>query len=78
MPGSEISEIFGKNLRERAYKALQQVSDSRRAVEDEFRDLLGISEEESSPEAQARTDNDLMWIPEPETIDPIRPGKRGN
>jgi hypothetical protein len=78
MPGSEISELFGKDLRERAYKALQQVSDSRRAVEDEFRDLLGIRGEESSSEAQARTDNDLMWIPAPETIDPIRLGKRSN
>jgi hypothetical protein len=72
IPRKEISEIYGKNLREGAYKVLRQVSDSRRAVEDEFRALLGISDNESGSDGQKRSDTDLMWIPTPETIDPIK------
>jgi hypothetical protein len=72
MPESEISEIYGKNLRERARRELQQVSDTRRAIENEFRALLGISDNNSSSDNQLSTGNDLMWIPTPDTIDPIK------
>ena len=76
MSESEISVIYGKNLKESAYKTLQYVADSRRAVEHEFRSLLGIRGEENNAEAQGKIGNDLMWIPTPDNIDPIRRDKR--
>jgi hypothetical protein len=78
VPEEQISEVYGKNLRDRAHRVLRQVSDSRRAVEDEFRGLLGIIDKDDSSDIQARTDNSLMWIPAPETIDPLKWPKRGN
>lgn len=71
-PESEISEIYGGDLRKRAYKVLKEISDSRRAIENDFRDLLGIRDRKGHAEDQLQIDNDLMWIPTPESIDPLK------
>jgi hypothetical protein len=72
MTEKEISEFYGKDLREKAYNVLQQIADGRRAVEDEFRALLGISGNNGSRDTKLREQSDLMWIPAPEIIDPIK------
>jgi hypothetical protein len=42
------------------------------AVENEFRQLLGIQHREDHRELPPQVDDDLMWIPTPEAIDPIK------
>jgi hypothetical protein len=63
----ELRQVYGSNLRKRANKALDEVVKSRRAIESDFRALLGIS---MGPESTAKGQG-LMWVPSPEMIDPV-------
>jgi len=72
MPKEEILSIYGGNLRERAFGVLDCIADSRRAVENEFRQLLGIHRSGGSEEDTTQINDDLMWISTPESIDPIK------
>jgi hypothetical protein len=63
MPKEEILAVYGGNLRERAFKVLDCIADSRRAVENEFRQLLGIHRSGGDEEDTTQIDDDLMWIP---------------
>ena len=70
MPKADIKKFYGSNLKKRAYESLEYISSSRRLIEDDFRQLLGIQATKDAEEAIEFSD-DLMWLPEPEMIDPI-------
>lgn len=76
MSEKELQEIYGDNLEERAKETLRYVSDSRRAVENEFRDLLGIKRVNEAKDKDSQFVNELMWIPTPHSIDPIEWNKQ--
>jgi hypothetical protein len=72
MTKEEILEKYGDNLAERADQVLEHVADNRRALETEFRRLLGIQDNVNNKKKGISNVGDLMWVPQPAIIDPIQ------